>query len=364
MAYRPKRQSDIILVGSGPLVDAVQSILVSDGRKVLHLPDTTRAHFINKSVIVYDGEKIAGKRFLVVMPTSKEIPNLKGIELTEYVVIGESEIADTKGEILIVGSGDSSVRTAMELAERGQYVSMVYQSESLLESYDISVQDVVTRYLRKLKVKLLPGHTPLASVTKSKTTYLLTKNGKTSKKLSCTTLLIEPSEVADLDIGISNYCEFVSDLTEPVVIENNLVLVNDEHVVTSLSDARVYAKILEGKRVSKPSTVSENRASVQGVEYFSFGVREQNFLDTHIGYKKSIAKITIAGSDVTGYIKVIVSLKRRIVGISGVVNSGYPGIELLRYAVKNHVKVDDLTKLIDVDDQMIHAYHEIYREVM
>jgi|GEM_PF-5517489 len=364
MAYRPKRQSDIVLVGSGPLVDAVQSVLASSSRKVLHLQDASRAHFLKKGVVVYDGEKIAAKTFLVVMPMANDIPSLKGVEQTEYRVIGQDDLTTLKGNILIVGGGELAVRSAMQLAESGQNVTMVYQQESLLDAYDISVQDVITRYLRKIKVKLLPGHTPLASVTKSKVTYLLTKNGKTSKKLSCTTLLLEPSEANIPDIGLANYGEFSEGIDEPVVIQNNLVLVNDERVITSLSDARVYAKILEGKRSARPSTVTENRSTMQAVEYFSFGVLEQNFLDTHIGYKKSIAKIAIPGSDITGYLKVIVSLKRRIVGISGVVSSNYAGIELLRYAVKNHVRVDDLTKLIDVDDALIHAYHEIYREVM
>lgn len=364
MPYRPKRQSDIILIGKGPLIEAVSNVLTNDRDKVIKLPEIEGAHFISKGVVVYEGERIASKRFMLVMPKQKQIPDIKGIDQTEYSELGSSEIKLPKGDVTIVGSDELAVSTAMELATSGAMVTMIYPSDSLLSAYDISVQDVISRYLRKFKVKLLPQHTLLASVTKAGTTYMLAKNGKSSKKLSCTTLYIEPSETGISDIGLDNCGEFLTDMNDPVIFEKNLLIINNEQLIMSLSDARTYAQILEGKRTRKPKSVAEKRAKAQAIEYFSFGVLEQDFLDTHIGYRKSIAKVAIPGSDVTGYIKVIVSLKRKVVGISGVVSRDYPGIELLRFATKNNLKVKDLSKLIDIDDPIIGAYQEMYRELM
>jgi hypothetical protein len=364
MQYRPKRQSDIILIGKGPLVDAVGSILTNARGKVIKLPEIEKAHFISKGVLVYDSERIAGKRFLLVMPKLKKIPDIKGIELTEFSELGKLEEKPVKDDVTIIGCAELAVSTAMELAAEGRSVTMIYPTESLLPAYDISVQDVISRYLRKMKVKLLPQHSVLASVTKSGTTYLLAKNGKVSKKLSCTTLYIEPSETTIYDIGLDNYSEFSGDISEPVTSEKELLIINSGQLIMSLDDARTYARVLEGKRTKKPTIVAEKRARALEVEYFSFGVLEQDFIDTHIGYRKSIAKITLPNSDVTGYIIVIASLKQKIVGISGVVSHDYAGIELLRFATKNNIKVKDLARLIDIDDPLIGAYQEMYRELV
>jgi pyruvate/2-oxoglutarate dehydrogenase complex dihydrolipoamide dehydrogenase (E3) component len=293
----------------------------------------------------------------------KRVPDIKGLDKTKYVELGEEGTSKSRGSILIIGNGELAVSAAIKFALDNRSVTIAYSSEALLDDYDVSVQDVVARYLRKKKVKLAPSHQPLASITKASKTYLLVKSGKTSKKLVSDNLMFEPAENVMNDVGLTNYGSFEADFDDPIIIEHRLVLISGDRHISNLSDAQTYARMLQGKRTRRPLHAIDNRLDTAGVELFSFGVLEQNFMNTHIGYKKSIAKVPIKTSDITGFIKIIVSLRGRIVGASGVVESGNSeDVNLLRSAVKNQTKIKDLMKLIDVNDPLVDAYLEIYRE--
>lgn len=360
---RPKKQSDVVLIGAGPLIESIKNILGHSGCSVIMLPDAESVYFLSRRVIVYAGERIAAKRFFIVLPNQRTVPVLRGLDTTSYITLGEETNFSQSGKVLIVGGHELAVNAAMSASTTKSEVHMAYPSETLLVNYDVSVQEVVTRYLRKQKVGLFSAHTPIASRTKNNKTNLLTKTNESTRELECGTLYIEPNETSSNDMGLSKLGVHIAEINNTVLSSKNLTIIDGERLITSIDDAQQYAKVLLGKRASSPSLVQDNQFTALGVRLFSFGILEQNFIDTHIGYNKSISKLTIPGIDITGFIKVVTSLTGKIVGVSGILPIGYSGIDTFRFAVKDRLKISALAKQISVEDPLRSSYLEIFREL-
>jgi hypothetical protein len=281
---------------------------------------------------------------------------IRNIGLAPYSELTQDDAVAPHGKTVVYGSNELAISKALNFLANGLDVTLLFESQRLLEAYDSSIQEVITHHLIKLNAKILASHTPVPVHTKPEVNHMVAKSEGKLKKIDYDHLYIEPQYTTLNDIGLSNHGSVRINPDNHCTVFKNIVLIQGDETLLDLRDAQRFARILQGKKIPPPKPTYARSSAVNGVEYFSYGVLEQDIVDTHVGYKKSIAKIIIPSSHITGFIKVLVSMRGKVVGISGIVAQNYPGLIQLRNAVKNHSKIRELTETIDINDPYVNAY--------
>ncbi len=358
---RAKKQTDIILLGDSALISAILQILKHAGVSLAHIAESEKVHFVDKGVIVHEGERMAAKKFLISTPTRNTAPKIKGLDSTKYTMIQPETTLQKSKNVVVIGYGEKALETVIHYALSGSSVDLVSPIGTILPDYDSAVQDKMLSRLKKLKVRVGFGCLPIASLTKGGMTYILTTQTGKARKYACDDLFIEPYETLFSDIGLDNHT--VSYEPEHAnKLARNTLFIDEGRLSGSLYDAELLANRILGKRTKSIDTAFHT-AHCNGLDYFSAGILEQDFTASHIGYKRSVVKILSPNTDSVGFVKVIANLRGNIVGASGVIPFEYPNKNIFHYAVQDQMKTDQLAKLLPSDDPLVSTFLELFREL-
>jgi hypothetical protein len=358
MQKGPAKRHEIIIIGTGAIAESVTYQLAKTGSKPFRVEDTSLVHFIGNNLFVLGGEKIGFKRALLLLPETTRLPDIKGLEKTNFRPLGEYDTTAKGGYHVVVGSGPDSLLEVVTLSKQASKVDIIYDQE-LLKGYDMSVQDVVRRHLKSIGVSEISHHLPIAATTKNSKTLLLLRDGKSGRQISCDELHIERITSEHSSIGLENQGYFASS-TESGLRAGILRL--DQNSALNLSQIKQICSILVSGRGGVPEKFSMQSSIIEEAHLFTYGYAEQDIINTHLGYRKSIARNSEKLHTFQGFIKVLTSMRGQILSISGILPADYDTTRLAIATRSSHT-IEQLLNMFDAGDMLREELLEISREI-
>lgn len=302
---------------------------------------------------------------------SKQIVSINGVKTQASKVLldthkrSESAASISTGAVVAIGSDDkvlSKVFTAMGAA---QSICLLTHDSKLLQNYDLAVQDVVLRYLKKSKVKVLFDTNVLSTRVSENKTYIVAEHSGVPRRIVADTLVqtLENPGTQD-EMGLHNAVpedtiqELHSGHASCSITKNIGVLKSDERL--TLSDVDLIVDFMKSRRsrfsIRKPPM---QVMAVSGLCAFSIGLIEQSITGAHTGYRKSVVKLPeLSPASPTYFIKIIASTSGRLIGVSGVIPDEYFDLKLLSYFVENKTRVSTAKKMIPLSSSHAVSLYE------
>ncbi len=330
---------DVLLVGSSQLVGAIKTFV---DQKQIKLEVVSEANFtmLTPNTFSVDGKIVRAKRVIIQSSSRPSLPPVNGIENT---------ISPAKtSSALIVGDSDDCINRAFGIAARGIQTHL---------AYDESVQDVVTRYLKKRGIKIYPSTAILSLFSKNGKNYVVGESNSQPKRFVVDQVEFynHTSEIGVLEnMGLECVATY-SRLREiaashiPTLLTKNVLIVpfKSSHSIADVESISSFAN-----KASLPimNPIASHVQSFDGYMFFTFGMTEDEVRRTGQGYKKSTAKLPKTDKSApTVFIKLICTTKNQIIGISGLLPKGSIDLQLLEvmnakkyeaHAIKDYICYD------------------------
>jgi hypothetical protein len=351
---------DAIVYGEGSFVDNVVWLLREQNISYLHAQYNDTARFIGPDSISINGKLSQFGRALVVPRLVRNPPPIQGLD----DINPEKPNISKHKTITVIGDHKDTLVVASSLALQGFNVTCIDLNNESLRDFDISVSEVLERHLKKNVVRHVTN-SPILSIgkTNNQCVVICDKNGM-PLRITADLVVCSFKESWHDEVGLIN---LESKRSDPPThnfrlsskISDNAVLMNP-HGAYSLHDIELASKFLSGKRSFKITTLHAAELITQSFSLFTFGIREQDVVETHVAYKKSVVRLP-AQSDrhPTFYIKMLCSLSGKIVGICGIVPSELYSKDLFMACVNNNVTLRQFASMVGSDSPLGKTYLEL-----
>lgn len=356
-----QKLTDIALVGRGHAIEVIKEILAYQSKKTFKHYPSSNHRFIDDSTLVIDGEKISSKMCLVVLEPKLTARKLEAHGEHPLPSNSLDQLLQTSAKsIAIVGNDTEALQHSLTLAGRGTHTTLICEQETLLSSYDTSVQGVVERFLKKQKISVLRG-TPILSIEpKGNAMSIVCEQDGKPLNLTPEKLYVCPNKHYSYNFGLGN----VSLNEEPnsrqkIQRLHKRIVVMQEDANIGLGTLYDVAELLLGRKKEPIDYVPREIYSSDSLSYFSIGVLEQDFFDTHISYKKTMVKLRNSNKTVQWFIKVLTSQHNTIIGIHGVLPYSYKNLDLLIGLVENRSNISELKNQCLATDELTGVFIEI-----
>jgi len=242
--------------------------------------------------MVIGGEKVSAKRFLIVLQAYKKAHSFSVIGDKPLLNSYDEDTEDVLKSTCIIGSDTRAVEQCLRFAIPGSHTTLLAEAP-LLEEYDMTVQDVIERHIKKQGVDIVTN-TAILSIEPSGN-YVhttLAEDGK-PRRISSDRIVIVPERFYSYDLGLGNLSD--DDIEETThdavskVAKNTLLIKNTPALELSV----VYKAVdfLNGRSDVDFSTTKRRIYSTDKLTFFSLGIVEQDYFSTHVSYIKSICKV-------------------------------------------------------------------------
>ena len=356
MAHTIAKQTDVVLVGDNPLMRLLHRLIMENTKNCM-LVSTDDFRFLDDNVASINGTKVYAKKVIILKKLGQTLPDIPGLKK-----ISEKQNPES---IVIIGNNETAYKTAVDAAKNNITTSVISMSERLLEKYDVSVQEVCERHLKKTGVKLYLRTTVLSITAKDAKNYLVTESDGTPKRLVADDIVFySDGKWEDADtLGLANTSltlhmdEIASANTIKRGAQNALIVPSNTSY--TLSDLEYVVDFAKDGKFRHGNSLEFHEGMQETYAYFTVGIKEQDIENIHIAYKKSVAKISIPGYEgPTLFLKVITSVKKNIVGISGIVPCTTDN-SIFRFIVESNMNVIEARRLIDATSPLALAFHDI-----
>lgn len=352
---------DIVVIGQGDTARLVKKILSFQTKKTHKHFAAKKPRFVSQNTIVIDGEKISAKKFLIILP---QLHKMKA-----FTVVGEhplpahvdlESIDTTVKSACVIGSDSYALEQCVGLRERGAIVTLISEKQ-ILTNYDSTVQDVMGRYLKKLGVAVHMNKPILSIEPRKGNVHVLADDNGTPVRVSADELIIAPDTVYLNDLGLGNIDDSHAPKEDtPIDLVGGNVLIVKDTPLLGLETAYALTEFLLGKRRTHIDYTPRAIYSSPELYYFSIGINEQDYFDTHLSYKKAIVKVAVKdNATTTWFIKVITSTHGRIIGIHAVLPFEYQNIDMLINLVEKSKPVSELRSSCPANDVLADTFVEI-----
>lgn len=356
MPHSIAKQTDIVLVGDSPLIRLLHRLILENTKNCM-LVNAEDFRFLDDNVASINGTKVYAKKIIILKKLHSTLPDIPGLNTVSKKQNPES--------IIIIGNNERAYKSAVEAVKNNVTTNVITMSDRLLEKYDSSVQDVCERHLKKTGVKLYMSTTILSIATKDGKNYIVTESSGAPKRLVCDDIAyFSDGKWDDADtLGLANTSltsvmdEIASANTIKLGAQNTLIIPAETSY--TLSDLEYVVDFAKDGKYRHGKSLEFYEGAHNNFSYFTVGIKEQDIENEHVAYKKSVAKISVNGYEgPTLFLKVITSLKKNIVGISGIVPRTTDN-SLFRYIVECNMNVIEARRLIDATSPLALAFHDI-----
>ena len=352
----PQKKTDLLIIGESASA-AVLAILAGTKKSVV---TGKKVYFLSNNIASVDDTKIFFKSAIVLTEPTSE---LASSPLSIPMLLTEST---GKGETVIIGSENTAIKKSIQISERHK-VSIVCPGATILNTHDKAVQEVVSRYLKKLKITVLDGHSVVSSRPSERGTYdlVIEKDGM-PKRLSVDTVYAEPIDKYLEDFGSQNLGKVGKSKYTPGMIaakiSKNILVVYDNQDI-SIETARRILGLAVSRKISSIALPTHNVFLSSDIMYFSIGMLEQEFDSSHHAYKRSVVAVPTQGREFKSFVKVTTSMSGKVLGICGVLPTAKLDPSLLYPVVDRGQGIQELLRTIYCGHPLAKTFIEIAKEL-
>lgn len=118
------------------------------------------AKFVDASTVEVNGAKLSAKRFLIATGASPSLPQISGLEETDYLTSTTLlELKKIPKRLTIIGSGYIGMELGQLFHHLGSEITLMQRSERLLKEYDPEISESVEKALIEQGINLVKGAT-------------------------------------------------------------------------------------------------------------------------------------------------------------------------------------------------------------
>lgn len=118
------------------------------------------AKFVDASTVEVNGAKLSAKRFLIATGASPSLPQISGLEETDYLTSTTLlELKKIPKRLTIIGSGYIGMELGQLFHHLGSEITLMQRSERLLKEYDPEISEAVEKALIEQGINLVKGAT-------------------------------------------------------------------------------------------------------------------------------------------------------------------------------------------------------------
>jgi pyruvate/2-oxoglutarate dehydrogenase complex dihydrolipoamide dehydrogenase (E3) component len=353
--------TDIVIVGKSDSAQLIKMILTYQNKKTYKHFTTSIPRFVSANTMVLDGDKISAKKFVVILPELQKAKAFTVVGSHPLIINPDAQFIDGLAKSwCVIGSDTYAVMRCVDLSVIGSKITLISEG-TFLPAFDMTVQDIVERYIKKIGITLLKD-SPVLSIEPSKdTAHIITDYNGTPRRISVNQLIITPDSYYSTDIGLGNVGEISEQDSVRAIFQvgSDVLIVKDNPQLGLAMIYKITDFLLGNKSHGldyKPRTIYTSPK----LSFFSIGISEQDYFDTHLSYKKCIVKVKgPEKSPVNWFIKVLASAQNKIIGIHAVLPFSYQNTDLLISLVENDQPISELRNSCLVNDELAEAFVEI-----
>ena len=161
----------------------------------------------------------------------------------------------------------------------------------------------------------------------------------------------------EFDVSVFRKCNFDSDTVK--IFDSCVVILNKPNKLT-IEETYRLAKFLIKKGPWKKSGANRYFELDDNLSFFSIGINEQDYENTHLGYRSSLVKVNVPSDGSSAwFIKLLTSRDRHLIGAHGILPYRYENLDLLISLVEQHAHVDKLKSSCLISDKLSKEYIEL-----
>jgi pyruvate/2-oxoglutarate dehydrogenase complex dihydrolipoamide dehydrogenase (E3) component len=364
MSSIAQKFTDVVLIGRGDSIETIKQIISYQNKKTYKHYSPTGYRFISSNTVATDGEKISAKKFLILLPkiyTTRKFETHSNYP-QQYNSLDQLLQTPAKS-VTVIGSDEYAVRGCLMLAKTGALTYLICEQESLLSAYDMTVQNIVERYIKKRGIHVSKGISVLSLEPSDSIVSIICEQSGKPLRIASEQLFISPEATYQYDIGLENVQNgFIFDPKKQLqyASKNILIALEDDNI--GLDSLYKVAHSLISNKTTTASYAPRNIYVSDTLNFFSIGLLEQEFISTHLSYKKIVVKVQSTDKSVQWFMKVLASTNGSIIGIHGVLPFKYQNTDMLVSLVENRTHISDLKKYFLIHDELRESFVELIGE--
>ncbi len=324
--------------------------------------------FASPTKLLLNGEPVTSRTTLIAAGSRPTIPNIEGLEETEYYTNNDLfDLEHLPTSLLVIGGGPVGVEMGQAFARLGAQVTLITRAQRILPKEDIDASTTLAHALTSEGIRLITGATPLKIERDGNKKVVRVQHGEEQQTLEADALLLavgRQPNVEELNLDAAN-----------IQYDNKGIKV-DQYLRTTAPNVYALGDVIGGYLFTHVAAyqagvavrnalvpVSKKKVDYRVVPWCTFTEPEVAHVGlTHEEAKKQHKDIRIAvfpltevdraqtENETVGFIKLVLAGKKQeIVGAHIV---GLHAGELLgemTLAIQHHMTIDDIYNTI-------HAY--------
>ncbi len=322
------------------------------------------AKFISPNKIQVDGEEISAKRFIITTGSSPKIPigEIEGLDkITFYTSDTVFDLKELPEHLIIIGGGPISCELGQSFHRLGSKVTIITTKDRLLAKNDSDASEFILQTFNQQGIETVFCNRIIKAKQKSKHIEVITNDGKTvvgshllvaiGRKPSLSRLNLEAAKITLKEgfIGVNKYLR----------TKNKRVYAAGEcinsyqftHVAGFLGYIAVRNALLPFSSSAKLpliawTTFTSPEIAFAGVEDLFVGLSAKKYSEVNFNLEQVDRAIT--DSDSTGFVKIYLNKRQKIVGSLVVSPRAGEIIHELILAIKNKENISTIANLMHV----------------
>ena len=361
------------------------------------------ARFISPIEVAIDERTITARKFLIASGTTLNTGEITGLEETGFVTPAELYLGLPRipKVTLVVGAGQSGVEASEFLANLGSSVILVEMNDRILPKEDVEASKIIeAKFDQKKKIKILTetkviglendGVQTLSTGRKAKVVKASLLRGGQKKSVRVECVVLATGQKPETDLGLEN--ANVKYNTEGILVSNQMQTSNK-----NIFAAGGVATVKDNKRISdnpfssyekdtyegaiaasvafnsRLKTIAEGNGFVRMTNTYpkvaSVGATEDQCNAMGLKYTTAISGLTQkeatwSPSAEDGFIKIICSREKKILGTTIVAPNAEILIQEISLAMRNGLTVIDIAAAPHVGMSLAEAVRVTARKLL